>query len=245
MPGKLAWRLKFDAPIRQTAAYLDDRVFVTAADLRVRCLEASSGTLLWTSEPLAGHTARDYYPMLVPSGNRSLVIVRTNPIDSMGDHIAQDRHMLCQQAGVADRDWRSIDAWIKSEPARGNSELWTKAQQAIVNYLEERREARSFFVLDAATGKTAVTAPVLWVAGCQGVGAMPAVTADGRLLVFYRSAYGNWNHGVAPLVALGLLDLNQNRIKPLFHKSGMQPPWNTFWGMADESQNFVVANDTV
>jgi hypothetical protein len=153
--------------------------------------------------------------------------------------------ICCQQAGVADRDWRSLDAWIKSEPARGNSELWTKEQQAIVNYLEEHREARSFFVLDAATGKPALTAPVLWVAGCQGVGAMPALSADGRLLVFYRSAYGNWNRGVAPLVALGLLDLNQNRITPLFHKSGMQPPWNTFWGTADESQNFVVANDTV
>jgi hypothetical protein len=243
--GKLSWQLKFDAPIRQTAAYLDDRVFVTAEDLRVRCLQASSGKLLWTSEPLAGQTARDYYPMLLRSGNRSLVIVRTNPIDSMANHITQDRHMLCQQAGIDDRDWRSIDAWIKSEPARGNGELWTKEQQAIVQYLEERRETRSFFVLDAATGKPALTPPVLWVAGCQGVGAMPALSADGRLLVFYRSAYGNWNHGVAPLVALGLLDLNQNRITPLFHKSGIQPPWNTFWGTADESQNFVVANDTV
>jgi hypothetical protein len=46
------------------------------------------------------------------------------------------------------------------------------------------------------------------------------------------------------LVALGLLDLAENRIRPLFHQSGPQPPWDTFWGTADESQNFVMAGNT-
>jgi hypothetical protein len=63
--------------------------------------------------------------------------------------------------------------------------------------------------------------------------------------VFYRSAYGNWNHGVAPLVTLGLYDLSKNEITPLFHQQGKKPSWNCFWGTADESQNFVVAGDTV
>jgi hypothetical protein len=111
-----------------------------------------------------------------------------------------------------------------------------------VQYLQTNRDARSFFVLDGGTGKEAFTAPVLWIAGCQGVGSQPALTADGRLLVFYRSAYGNWNQGVAPLVALGLLDLEKNRITPLFHQQGPQPRWNCFWGTADESQNFLVAS---
>lgn len=74
---------------------------------------------------------------------------------------------------------------------------------------------------------------------------MPALTSDGQLLVFYRSAYGNWNHGVAPLVALGLLNLQRNRITPLAHQFGRQPAWNTFWGTADESQNFTIVGDTV
>jgi len=68
---------------------------------------------------------------------------------------------------------------------------------------------------------------------------------DGRLFVFYRSAYGNWTHGVAPLVALGVLDLAANHIELLSHAHGMRPPWNTFWGTADESQNFLIAGDTV
>jgi len=231
-------------PIRQTAAFADGRAFVTGEDLRVHCLDAKSGRIIWTSEQLSGQTARDYYPIIIKAGGRTYVIVRTNPVIGMGQRIARDRHLLTENAGVEDNDWKKVDAWTKSDAARGNAELREKEQRAIINYLDEHREARSFFVLDAETGKEAMTAPVLWVAGCQGVGAMPALTSDGSLLVFYRSAYGNWNHGVAPLVALGLFDLTKNRITPLFHQYGMRPAWNTFWGTADESQNFVAAGNT-
>ena len=243
--GSVRWRVKMPAPIRQTAAFSDGRVFVTAEDLRVRCLEARSGEVLWTSEPLYGQTARDGYPVVVRSGRRGLVVVRTNPVVNMAQRIAQDRHLLCQSAGVDDSDWRKLDAWTKSDQAMGTPELWRKEQAAIVRYLQEHPEARSFFVLDAQTGKETGIAPVLWCAGCQAMGTPPVVMPDGRLLVFYRSAYGNWNHGVAPLVALGVLDLADNRITPLQHTSGKQPPWNTFWGTADESQNFVVAGSTL
>jgi hypothetical protein len=243
--GKLAWRQEMKVPIRQTATAVDGRVFVTAEDLRVRCFDSRTGEILWISDQLTGQTARDYYPVVVKAGGRTYVIVRTNPVINMAQRIARDRHLLGQNAGVDDSDWRKVDTWAKSEAARGNLELWTKEQDAIVRYLRENRDARTFFVLDAETGREALTAPVLWIAGCQGVGAQPALTADGRLLVFYRTAYGNWNHGVAPLVALGLLDLAQNQITPLFHQYGMQPAWNTFWGTADESQNFTVAGNTV
>ena len=243
--GQVHWRKSLAAPIRQTAAYADGRVFVTAEDLRVHCLEAGTGSLVWSSEQLAGQTARDYYPIIARAGDHTLVMVRTNPILNMGQRIGRDRHVLCQNAGVDDSSWQKVDAWSKSEQARGSPELWAKEQAAIIKYLDEHQDARSFFVLEAATGREAVTAPVLWIAGCQGVGAEPAATADGTWLVFYRSAYGNWNHGVAPLVALGLLDLERNRITPLFHENGRQPPWNTFWGTADESQNFVVAGHLV
>lgn len=243
--GKGRWRQSLGAPIRQTAAVAEGRVYVTAEDLRTRCFDARTGKVVWVSEPLTGQTARDYYPVVVKAGARTYLLLRTNPVINMAQHLARDRHLLCVNAGVDDSHWQSIDAWIKSEAARGNRDLWEKEQQAIVAHLQAHREARTFFVLDGLSGREAMSAPVLWIAGCQGVGAQPALTGDGRVLVFYRSAYGNWNHGVAPLVALGLLDLAQNRVTPLFHQSGKQPPWNTFWGTADESQNFVVAGDTV
>jgi len=242
--GEVIWENHINAPVRQTAAFAAGRVFVTTEDMRVWCMD-TKGAHLWISEPLIGQTARDYYPVIVEVGGRSFVIVRTNPVVNMAKLIGQDRRFLCELAGVDDSSWQNVDAWTKSEQARGNPELWEKEQEAIVSYLDEHPEARTFFVLDAETGEEAMTPPVLWCSGCQGVGTPPVVFPDGRLLVFYRSAYGNWNHGVAPLVALGLLDLTRNRITPRFHAHGMRPPWNTFWGTADESQNFVVAGDTV
>lgn len=243
--GMVRWRAEWGVPIRQTAAVVDGHVYVTAEDLRVRCLEAATGAERWTSTPLAGQSARDYYPVVVTSGNgRRYVIVRTNPTLNMAQRISRDRQLLARNAGADDNDWRKLDAWLKSDAARGNEELWRREQEIITTYLRERREAQSFFILDAETGKETSTAPVLWIGGCQGVGAPPAVTASGELLVFHRSAYGNWNQGVAPMVALGLLDPGANRIRPLFHRQGAQPPWNHFWGTADESQHFQVAGTT-
>jgi len=243
--GKLRWRVDLGAPIRQTAAVADDRVFVTAEDLQVRCFAADTGRLLWTSEPLTGQSARDYYPVVVQSGDRTYAIVRTNPTIDMAQRIARDRSVLARNAGIDDGDWRKVEAWTQSEQAQGDPSLWAQEQRAILAHLETHRDARTCFVLDGRTGEAAGQAPVLWVAGCQGVGAPPALTAEGDLLIFNRSAYGNWNRGVAPLVGLGLLTLGEHRVTPLFHRNGRQPPWNTFWGTADESQNFVVAGDTV
>jgi hypothetical protein len=242
--GKVRWREPLGVPIRQTAAAAGGLLFVTAEDLKVRAFHANDGKLAWVSEPLPGQTARDYYPIVVVRNGHTHVIVRTNPLLNMGQRIGRDRTLLCRNEGVDDSSWKKIEAWMKSDQARGNPELWSKEQQAIIESLKADPSARSFFVLDGATGVAPYTAPMLWVAGCQAVGAEPAVTGDGRLLVFRRTAYGNWNLGVAPLVGLGLYDLVKNHVTPLFHQQGGQPPWNCFWGTADESQNFVVVGDT-
>ena len=46
--GKIRWQQDFEVPIRQTASVADGRVFVTAEDLRVRCLDIKT-CLLYTS----------------------------------------------------------------------------------------------------------------------------------------------------------------------------------------------------
>jgi hypothetical protein len=245
LKGGIKWQRDWGVPVRQTAAAANGRVFVTAEDLRVRCLAVDTGELWWVSEPLAGQSARDYYPVVARREGGSVVMVRTNPVRGMDRQIARDRQVLARNAGVDDSDWRKLDAWVKSDAARGGPELWEREQLVIERYLEEDREGRTFYVLETETGREAMRVPMLWAAGCQGVGTPPARMADGGWLVFHRTAYGNWNLGVAPLVALGRLDLGRNRIDPLFHRDGAQPPWNTFWGTADESQNFTVAGQKV
>ncbi|MFA0749242.1 outer membrane protein assembly factor BamB family protein, partial [Fervidibacter sp.] len=227
--GKIRWQRDFEVPIRQTASTADGRVFVTAEDLRVRCLDIKTGKVLWVSKPLNGQTARDYYPVIAKVNGKTFVIIRTNPVLEMSHQIGRDREFLCKIAGIAD-GWQAIEAWTRSEKAKGSPDLWEREQAAIIRYLQDNRDFQTFFALDAETGEELPPSPILWVAGCQGVGTPPVVLPDGRLLVLYRSAYGNWNLGVAPLVALGLLDLTKRRIIPLFHAHGMMPPWNTFWG---------------
>lgn len=243
--GTVSWKQELNVPIRQTAAAADGKVFVAGEDLRLRCFNATNGAALWVSERMFGQTARDSYPIFVRAGERKYVVVRTNPLLNMAARIAQDRTFLARNAGADDSRWDKLDAWIKSDAATGRPELWAREQEALMEYLRANPDAQTFYVYDADTGRKAFTAPVLWIGGCQGVGAGPALTSDGKLLVFYRSAFGNWNHGVAPLVTLGLLDLGTGRISPLFHRQGRQPPWNTFWGTADEAQSFQVFGEEV
>lgn len=243
--GNLQWKKSLPAPIRQTAAADGRFVYVTSEDLRLRCFDLENGNVIWTSEQMSGQTARDYYPVILTRDGKTYVTTRTNPVLSMGNHIGRDRTLITRNAGVDDSDWRKIDAYVKSTNALGNPDLWQKEQEAIIAYQKEKPEQRSFYIFDAETGREPHIPPVLWIAGCQAVGAMPARTRGDQLFVFYRTAYGNWTHGVAPLVGLGLYDPGSNSITPIHHTRGMQPPWNTFWGTADEAQNFNVVGDDV
>ena len=242
--GAVRWRAELPAPVRQPAAGDGTRVIVTAEDLVARAFLAAgpeAGRLVW-QQPLSGQSARDYPPVVVPGKDGRLrVIIRTSPALNFAERVNEDRAWLTRQAGVEASSWEKLDAWIKSDAARGHPELWAAEQTALRAWLETNVTAQTFFVLDAVNGARQPPPPVLWTGGCQGVGNPPALTPEGRLLVLYRSAYGNWNLGVAPLVALGLLDLDQNRIQPLLHEHGRQPPWNTFWGTADEAQSFTLA----
>ena len=243
--GRLLWHLDLPAPVRQTAAFQEDRLYFTAEDLRTHCVVAKTGQILWTSSQHHGQTVRDGYPVILRSGRRTLVAITTNPVVNMAQRIAQDRQVICRNAEVDDRDWRKLDAWTKSEKAVGSPELWAREQTAIGRHLSDNPEAQCLYLLDAATGRETAPPPVLWCAGCQGVATAPVPLADGQALVYHRSAYGHWSHGVAPLVALGVLNLDENRITPYQHAHVPQPPWNTFWGTADEAQTFQTVGQTL
>lgn len=248
--GKIAWTLRTGGPIRTTAAAAEGRVFFASDDMRARAAEISTGKLLWESEKFQGQTPRDYYPVLVGK----FAIYRTNPVEGMGAHLARTYSLIGRNAGIDMSSWQNVDAFVKSGKTRGSPELFEKEERAVLAFLEEHPPARTFYVLEQASGREALRAPVLWAAGCQGVGIPPVSTGGERAVVFTRTAYGNWSLGVAPLVGLRLLDLAAEpkplegalgpvptaRSVPLFHTAGHQPPWNTFWGTADETTNYSV-----
>ncbi len=211
-------------------------MFWGAENMRLYAADLETHKLLWTSDQLYGQSLRDYYPVLAGD----VLIIRSAPADSMPRHIGRDYNLLTQNAGIDASDWRNVDAFVKSDEARGSPELLAQEQDAILQHLEETPQTRTFYVLDRATGQERLRAPVLWCAGCQGVGQQPVISAGGQAIVMYRTAYSNWALGVAPLVAMGSLSLETGCIERFWHESGNQPPWNTFWGTADESQGFAL-----
>ncbi len=237
--GGAAWTLATGGPIRTTAAVAGGRVYFASDDMRAYAAELKTGKLLWKSEPLFGQSLRDYYPVL--AGGK--VILRTNPAVHFADRIAGDTAFLAREAGLPDNHWQTIAAFLKTDRIFAPPDVIAREQEAILRRLGEQPQARSFFLLDQATGREGPLAPVLYVGGCNGVGNPPVVMADGRAMVMYRSAYSNWTDGVAPMVALGLLDPATGRIEPLRHAEGRSPPWGTFWGTADEAQNFTLAGE--
>jgi len=243
--GREEWSFRTGGPIRTTAAISGDRVFVASDDMHAYALRIADGGLVWKSEKMYGQSLRDYAPVVLGD----VVVFRTNPMEQMGVHLGRSYNLIGRTAGIDMSSWKNVDAFVKSEKARGSPEAFEKEQRAILEYLASHPQARTFYALDAATGKERFRAPVLWGAGCQGVGIPPVRVGDGRAIVFNRTAYGNWTLGVAPMVGLQAIDLRADprppeealgsiptiRTIPLFHSKGNQPPWNTYWGTADET----------
>ncbi|MCS7238698.1 MAG: PQQ-like beta-propeller repeat protein [Thermoguttaceae bacterium] len=239
--GKVVWEIQAGGPIRTTAAVDGDTVFFAAEDMHVYAVGIPDGRLKWKSAKLWGQSLRDYAPVVI-SGK---VVVCSNPVLHFAEHIGADTAFLARQAGLPDSRWQTIDAFLRSEKIRGSPEQIRAEQEAIRQRLSREPWRRTFYILDAATGAESVIAPVLYTGGCAGVGNPPAATSDGRLVVIYRTAFSNFSLGVAPFVGVGLLNVGTGEIEPLFHAHGQQPPWNTFWGTADEAQSIMTAGELV
>jgi len=237
--GKPKWQLATDGPIRTTAAVADGTVYFASDDMRVYAADLATGKLQWRSEKVYGQTLRDYYPMVI--GDR--LLIQSNPAVHFAHRIHSDTAFLCKQAGLPDNHWQTVAEYLKTDRIFADKATIRREQEAIRQYLEDNPQAQSCFLLDRKTGKRTVVPPVMYVGGCAGVANPPAITADGRAAIMFRSAYSNFTDGVAPLVALGYLDVDSGWIEPIYHKSGQRPPWGTFWGTADEAQNFCIAGN--
>jgi len=237
--GDILWQKKTGAPIRNTAAVVEDRVIVASDDMHCYAFKTDSGELLWKSPQLYGQSFRDYYPVIA----ESLVFLRSVPTCENNDDLNGTTQFLARLAGVDPSDWRNIDSFHKSDKTVGTPELIRKEQEAILDRLRAPPDRQTCFALDLRTGKPAFTPPVLYGAGNGGAGIPPTLTRDGKIIVFYRTMYSNWNLGVKPCVGVGLMDSTSGFITPIRHASGNLPPWNTFWGTCDETTVFAVGGD--
>ncbi len=237
--GRVLWRKETGAPIRNTAALVGDRVIAASDDMHCYAFRTDSGELLWKSPQLYGQSFRDYYPVI--AGNQ--VILRSVPTCESNDDLNGTTAFLARLAGVDPSDWRNIKRFNESEKTTGTPDLIRKEQGAVLGRLSRPPDRQTCFVLDIRTGKPLFTPPILYGAGNGGTGIPPTLTADGKIIVFYRTMYSNWNLGVKPCVGMGFMDSATGLITPIRHASGNIPPWNTFWGTCDETTVFAVGGD--
>jgi hypothetical protein len=237
--GDPLWYKQTGGPIRNTAAVVENRVIAASDTMHCYAYKADSGDVLWRSPQLYGQSFRDYYPVV--AGN--LVVLRSLPTCESNDDLNGGTGFLAKSAGVDPSDWRNIDRFHKSDRTVGTPELIRQEQEAIVDRLQRPRDRQTCFVLDLGSGKPVFVPPVLYGAGNGGTGIPPTLTRDGKIVIFYRTMYSNWNHGVKPCVGLGFMGQTTGFIEPIRHASGNIPPWNTFWGTCDETTVFAVGGD--
>ena len=76
--GSLVWQTKLDAYVWSSAAIADGRVYVgTDGELRLYCLNAADGKVIWRSDKLPGMFIRTWCPVLV----KDKVYIRTMPAE--------------------------------------------------------------------------------------------------------------------------------------------------------------------
>jgi len=239
--GELRWKVATGGPIRNTAALAGENVVFASDDMHAYCLSAEGGKVVWKSGRLYGQSFRDYYPVI--AGGK--VILRSVLVAEMNQDLNGGTGFLMRNAGAKSLSWGDKTSFPHTPEGQGTPAQHRKEQQEILKLLRDNPWRRTCFVLDADTGAESVSTPVMYAAGNQGCGFPPALTGEGKPIIFYRTAYGRWHLGVKPAVGVGYLDTDTGFVEHIHHDSGPIPPWDTFWGTCDESTTFSVGGNVL
>jgi hypothetical protein len=241
--GRETWRFKTGDRILMTASVSEegDRVVFASEDMRVYCLAATTGELLWKSRKLAGLSVRDYAPVIV----RGLALITTNPVKDFHTILGEHQNMLVARTGFSGNDPRYIPG-TKADVA--------KEQDFIVDYVKRHREEQTFYAFRIRDGIEPWVAPILYTGGLHNPMSPPCFNRQtGEVFTQVRSAYTTWDGGgeVRPFTGFGKLDLTTGRVELLGHgypsKGPGRPagdkdkPWGSFNHIGDETQTLSCA----
>lgn len=247
--GGLRWRYKTDGPVLNSPAIdlLRGRVYFGSEDMHAYALNLDDGGLVWRSGKLYGVSMRHYYPVIVDD----MVIFRTSPGNAWRALRCGDT-VLGRAAGL---DIPEDCTWLRDDSPRvdihatpGPGDIASE-QNAIQSWLTDPQHIghRTFYVLSVDTGRNVFTnpVPVLWSQGCGDVGEPPVVTTDGRVLLRWRSYYGDIDNANSAYLfsAIGELDQDAGRIIP-FNLAEENSYYRTgIFMISDEPGVFSVGGD--
>jgi len=197
--GTLGWRVDIGAPIFNTAAYDDGKVFFCDEQLLVHCLDAATGKTIWKSDKLYGQSAKQFHPVVC----NGLVLLRpmmTHPTrEYYNSNFVRDPAKRLDY--VFQATWAHYDYWtgktnretspdgqsplahwfLKTVPevqAGRMPKVLMDAQELVVEHYRAKPYDQDLFVLDAHTGKQSFIAPHFATLSLPGPVAPPV--ADGR-----------------------------------------------------------------
>lgn len=226
--GALLWRYPVGAPLLQTAAYNNGRVFFGAMNMVVYALHSADGSLAWQSARLPGLAFKDYWPV-VTQGH---VVVR-----AMGAGEIAPGFPFNWYGAASDWDWLTQYGPTVAAGQLTNVPDAMQAQDAVMARYQANPAAftASLHLLDEETGAETLTVPHFDTQTMNGATAPPCVDREGRLIVpllFVRSGWGR-------------LDLDRQRIVDILYDhrtlaGAPMTPDTTPAGMGNADENLSV-----
>jgi len=169
--GDRLWSYDSGAPILTSPSLSSDGnlVFFANESIKAIAVDAASGAVRWQTG-LQGQTMTERYPVV--SGNT--VLYRSQPIYFFHNLLRGWGDDIMDQAGGVLADWTAD---------------WNAVKPKILSFLNSTPSAQTFFALNATTGTSLGTLPVLYTYGNNDVPNVPVVS-NGQIYVTYRARHG-------------------------------------------------------
>jgi outer membrane protein assembly factor BamB len=238
--GHSVWTTHLSAPILQTVSIKDNKLAVAAEDLIPRLFDAATGKELWNGQQMAGVTVRAYYPVFW----NDLVVWRTDTdaIDPYTNNIleATDEGKLWRETRNKFKWTRQAEDIIKTLPGRYTDAKYTTEQKYVRDQMVAGKHPRSFYALKIADGSEPTIYAVGYHASENGysVPASPPVDQGGRLYVYTKSVFSEWQYPIRAFDALSTLEPS-NSLPSLIRN--IDRTHGSFPATCDESSNLTLA----
>ncbi|PIR43926.1 hypothetical protein COV24_00160 [candidate division WWE3 bacterium CG10_big_fil_rev_8_21_14_0_10_32_10] len=248
--GSEKWSpVSIPGPVISSPTYGNDNVFIGGGDLKMHAVNATSGTVVWTSTQLYGDNFGKYAPVFA----ENKVIITTAPA-VYTKYINQQDHTLMDQAnmdvveGYMDRNANKTNPnYNPFDPVK----LVTPMQKTI-DWLTVHPRSQTYYVFDANTGAQPYIPSVLHVIANGGAQPPPIYTNRGLETMFHvaGAAFNGCDYycslaNAIPWGAFGRMDLNTGRIVERYTDSNISSKYTPDEITVDETNNYSAAGDII
>ncbi len=230
--GHVIWQYPVNAPILQTAAYDNQRVFFGAMDMYVYALNTTNGSLAWKSNKISGMAFKDYWPVVYKG---YVIVIPMSKIQL--DGIAPGFPFGWYDSAT-DYQWLATNGPTIAAGKATQVAAFMNAQNAVMNNYQANPQnfTPMIDILGENTGQTAFVIPHFDTQAHNGAKPPPCVDRDGKIVIPVRFVRSGW----------GRVDLTTRRyVDVLFdntnYSGGQVKNGDTPRGFGNEDENMTVS----